>query len=77
MYVFDGKPPDFKSGELEKRRALAQTARDELAKATEAGDAELMEKFSKRTVRATKEHTGAWDQLRLESVGTVLSVGTC
>ena len=32
VYVFDGKPPDFKSGELEKRRALAQTARDELAK---------------------------------------------
>jgi flap endonuclease-1 len=57
VYVFDGKPPEFKSGELLKRREKAAEAQAELKKATEAGDAELIEKMAKRTVRATKQDT--------------------
>ena len=48
VYVFDGKPPEFKSGELLKRREKAAEAQAELKKATEAGDAELIEKMAKR-----------------------------
>lgn len=35
----------------------AANARAELAKAEESGDQEMIEKFSKRTVRADKSHT--------------------
>merc|ERR1711871_37078 len=38
VYVFDGKPPKAKAGELEKRPELAAEAKAELAKAVEAGD---------------------------------------
>ena len=55
VYVFDGKPPKAKAGELEGRREKAAEAKAELAKATEAGDQEAMDKFNKRTVRVSKE----------------------
>lgn len=56
LYVFDGAPPKLKSGELAKRvqrKAEAHEAHDE---AKETGTAEDMEKFSRRTVRVTREH---------------------
>ena len=56
MYVFDGKPPDMKRGELAKRRAIKEKAEADLAAATEAGNAEEVERFARRTVRVTKEH---------------------
>jgi len=56
VYVFDGKPPDMKGGELEKRQEKRAEAKAELEKATEAGDAETMNKFTKRLVKVTKEH---------------------
>ena len=57
IYVFDGKPPEFKSGELLKSREKAAEAQSELKKAQDAGDTEMIEKFAKRTVRATKQDT--------------------
>ncbi|XP_067937764.1 flap endonuclease 1-like [Watersipora subatra] len=57
MYVFDGKPPQLKSGELEKRSERREEAQKELEKAKEAGDTEVVDKMSKRLVRATREHT--------------------
>ena len=56
VYVFDGSPPRLKSGELAKRfqrRAEASEAHEE---AKETGTAEEVEKFSRRTVRVTREH---------------------
>ncbi|KAI9707053.1 MAG: Elongation of fatty acids protein 2 [Candelina mexicana] len=56
VYVFDGAPPKLKSGELAKRfqrKAEAQEAHEE---AKETGTAEEVEKFSRRTVRVTREH---------------------
>jgi flap endonuclease-1 len=56
VYVFDGAPPKLKSGELAKRfqrKAEAQEAHEE---AKETGTAEDMEKFSRRTVKVTREH---------------------
>jgi len=56
VYVFDGKPPHMKSGELAKRRERREEAQKGLAQAEETGDAESMEKFSRRLVKVTPEH---------------------
>ncbi|ESO98353.1 hypothetical protein LOTGIDRAFT_114414 [Lottia gigantea] len=56
VYVFDGKPPEMKSGELEKRKEKRDEAQKELEKATEAGDSENIEKFNRRLVKVTKQH---------------------
>lgn len=37
IYIFDGKPPDFKSHELEKRKEKRKIAEAELKEAEEAG----------------------------------------
>ncbi|CAN4110847.1 unnamed protein product [Withania somnifera] len=56
VYVFDGKPPDLKKQELAKRYSRREDATDDLAKATEIGNKEDIEKFSKRTVKVTPQH---------------------
>lgn len=56
LYVFDGKPPKLKSGELAKRFQRKATAHEGLEEAKETGTAEEVEKFSRRTVRVTREH---------------------
>jgi flap endonuclease-1 len=38
VYVFDGKPPEMKSGELNKRAERREEAQKALEKATEAGN---------------------------------------
>eukprot|EP00656_Telonema_subtile_P024794 TRINITY_DN26961_c0_g1_i2.p1 TRINITY_DN26961_c0_g1~~TRINITY_DN26961_c0_g1_i2.p1 ORF type:complete len:416 (+),score=144.42 TRINITY_DN26961_c0_g1_i2:66-1313(+) len=55
VFVFDGKPPKAKRGELDKRNELAGAAAEALKDAKEAGNAEEIEKFAKRTVRITKD----------------------
>lgn len=57
VYVFDGKPPTMKGGELAKRKDKREEAEAALAKAKEAGDQEMIEKMSKRTVRVSKEQS--------------------
>ncbi|KAL2057652.1 hypothetical protein ABVK25_002036 [Lepraria finkii] len=56
VYVFDGAPPKLKSGELAKRFARKAEATEAAEEAKETGTAEEVEKFSRRTVRATREH---------------------
>ncbi|CRG83000.1 flap endonuclease-1 [Talaromyces islandicus] len=56
LYVFDGAPPKMKSGELAKRTARKREAHEAHEEAKETGTAEDMEKFSRRTVRVTREH---------------------
>ena len=53
IYVFDGKPPQLKSGELEKRKERREEAAKKLEAATTAAEAQ---KFEKRLVRVTKSH---------------------
>lgn len=55
LYVFDGKPPMLKSGELAKRVARKSVAEAGLAEAKESGNAEEVEKFARRSVRVTRE----------------------
>lgn len=63
VYVFDGKPPEMKSGELAKRQEKREEAQKQLEKATEAGDADDMEKFNRRLVRVTKQHNAEAKEL--------------
>ncbi|KAF7968955.1 hypothetical protein HWV62_28801 [Athelia sp. TMB] len=55
-YVFDGKPPDLKSGVLSKRFEKREEAKEDNEEAKETGTAEDMDRFSRRTVKVTREH---------------------
>ncbi|KAK3317879.1 DNA-repair protein rad2 [Cercophora scortea] len=63
LYVFDGAPPKLKSGELAKRFQRKQEANEGLEEAKETGTAEEIEKFSRRTVRVTREHNADCQRL--------------
>ena len=57
-FVFDGKAPTMKSGELAKRKEKQKAAEEELAKLQrEGGSAEDIERQEKRTVRASREQS--------------------
>ena len=57
-FVFDGKPPTLKSGQLAKRKERQQAAESELAKLQEeGGSVEDIERQQKRTVRASREQS--------------------
>ncbi|KAL1953452.1 hypothetical protein VTO42DRAFT_2790 [Malbranchea cinnamomea] len=63
LYVFDGAPPKLKSGELAKRIARKNEAAEAHQEALETGTAEDVEKFSRRTVRVTREHNAECKRL--------------
>ena len=63
VYVFDGAPPKLKSGELAKRFQRKSEAQESHEEAKETGTAEEVEKFSRRTVRVTKEHNAEAQRL--------------
>merc|ERR1719507_2432398 len=63
VYVFDGKPPELKLGELAARRAKREEATANLQAAVEAGDSEQVLKSTKQTVRVTKEQNEEVKQL--------------
>ncbi|GMG48150.1 unnamed protein product [Ambrosiozyma monospora] len=55
-YVFDGKPPVLKGGELEKRLKRREEAEAKAKELKETGSVEELQKFERRTVRATRQH---------------------
>ncbi|OZJ03350.1 hypothetical protein BZG36_04209 [Bifiguratus adelaidae] len=55
-YVFDGRPPTLKSGELAIRADRRREAKTKLEDVKETGTNEEIDRFSRRTVRVTKEH---------------------
>ncbi|KAF2174216.1 hypothetical protein M409DRAFT_62322 [Zasmidium cellare ATCC 36951] len=63
LYVFDGAPPKLKSGELAKRFQRKSEAQESHEEAKETGTAEEVEKFSRRTVRVTREHNAEAQRL--------------
>ncbi|KAH6804243.1 5'-3' exonuclease family protein [Perilla frutescens var. frutescens] len=56
VYVFDGTPPNLKKEELAKRFLKRADAMKDLNDALKNGNKEDIEKFSKRTVKATDKH---------------------
>ncbi|CAD7945537.1 unnamed protein product [Amoebophrya sp. A120] len=55
VYVFDGKAPSLKSGELANRKARKQQALEDYEKAKDEGDADKMQKMADRSVTVTRE----------------------
>ncbi|KAK0208336.1 flap endonuclease 1 [Desarmillaria ectypa] len=55
-YVFDGKPPELKKGVLSKRLARREEAKEGSEEAKETGTTEDVDRFSRRTVKVTREH---------------------
>lgn len=56
VYVFDGQPPELKTQELAKRYSKRADATEDLKEAVESGNKEDIEKYSKRTVKVTRQH---------------------
>ncbi|KAK8791259.1 FLAP endonuclease [Blastocystis sp. subtype 4] len=58
VFVFEGKPPEMKRGEviLDKRKANREKAEEELKTAQETGNEEDIEKLSKRVVHMDSSH---------------------
>ncbi|XP_037071923.1 flap endonuclease 1-like isoform X2 [Pollicipes pollicipes] len=63
VYVFDGKPPEMKGGELAKRAERRETAQKALSQAEEQGNQQDIDKFSRRLVKVTKMHVDECKQL--------------
>lgn len=55
VYVFDGKPPEFKRKELEKREEIKKEATRKFLEAKELGLEEKMAKYAKMALYLTKE----------------------
>ncbi|XP_042455359.1 flap endonuclease 1-A-like [Zingiber officinale] len=71
-YVFDGQPPELKKQELAKRYLKRKDATNDLNTTIETGDLEGIEKYSKRTVKVTKQHNEDCKRLlRLMGVPTI------
>ncbi len=56
VYVFDGKPPEMKNKELNKRVERRKTAAEHYANALDNGDDDTANKMSTRMVKVTSEH---------------------
>jgi flap endonuclease-1 len=55
IWVFDGKPPDMKSKELDKRKVLKEDAEEKKEKAIAEGDFELARKMAGRSIKITPQ----------------------
>lgn len=63
VYVFDGKPPEMKSGELKKRTLRRDDAQAKLNEALEQGDKAEADRFSRRLVKVTPQHNSDCQKL--------------
>jgi len=74
VFVFDGKAPSMKSGELQKRREKRKKAEEAMTKAVDDDNVEEMDKQSKRLARAgRKENEDCKRLLKLMGVPVVLA----
>ena len=55
VFVFDGRPPQLKRAEVDRRRALRRRAEEEYAEAVEAGDLATAHSKAVQTGRLTRE----------------------
>lgn len=55
IFVFDGKPPLMKKQEIERRRGLKEKASEKFEIAKEEGNEEEMLKYSRQSVKLTKD----------------------
>lgn len=55
VYVFDGKSPDLKKKEIERRKELKEIAQAKFVEASKVNDTNSMKKYSSRNVKITDE----------------------
>ena len=55
VYVFDGRPPEAKDGELAKRQAKRKEAEEKLKKAQQEGNTEDIEKYSGMLTKVSRK----------------------
>ncbi|KAG7813133.1 hypothetical protein KL921_000679 [Ogataea angusta] len=73
-YVFDGKPPVLKGGELEKRLKRREEAEQKALELKETGTVEELQRFEKRQVKVTREQNEqAQHLLRLMGIPYVIA----
>jgi flap endonuclease-1 len=76
IFVFDGKPPILKTGELAKRKKRKEEAEEAQKEAKESENAEAEVRFAKRTVRVTPKHNEeARKLLRLMGIPVIEAPG--
>jgi len=76
VYVFDGKPPKMKSGELKKRREAREKAKAEMEEAKKEDNAEKVVQMERRLTKVTPEHVKQTKRL-LELMGIPVVTATC
>jgi len=64
VFVFDGKPPDFKREEIEERRRIREEAEEKWRRALERGDVEEARKYAQASAKV--------DEYVIESAKTLL-----
>lgn len=75
VYVFDGKAPEMKGGELAKRTAKRAKAQADLEVAKASEDADNIDKFSRRLVKVTRQHNeDCQELLRLMGVPFIVAL---
>ncbi|KAF8843390.1 PIN domain-like protein [Paxillus ammoniavirescens] len=73
-YVFDGRPPELKAGVLSKRFERREEAKADGEEAKETGTAEDLDRFSRRTVKVTREHNEECQKLlRLMGIPVIVA----
>lgn len=55
VYVFDGKPPEIKSQELERRRKIKEEAEKKYEKAKEEGSVRELKKYAQMSIKLTND----------------------
>ncbi len=55
VYVFDGKPPEFKDETIAQRKEIKEQAREKWKEALAAGDAEAVRRYSMASSKLTKD----------------------
>lgn len=75
-YVFDGKPPVLKGGELEKRLKKREEAEAQAKELKETGTAEEVARFNRRTVKVTRQQNDEAKKL-LQLMGIPYIVAPC
>ncbi|KAI6014825.1 PIN domain-like protein [Pisolithus microcarpus] len=73
-YIFDGRPPELKAGVLSKRLERREEAKADGEEAKETGTAEDVDRFTRRTVKVTREHNEECQKLlRLMGIPVVIA----
>jgi len=76
VYVFDGKPPKMKSGELQKRKEAREDAQKKMEEAKKEDNQAVVVQMERRLTKVTPEHVAQTKRL-LKLMGVPVITATC